>query len=548
MKVDLIITGRIATLAGSGGFGWVEAIAVAGGRVVLAGDRPTVEREATSVANRLDLPPDRVAIPGLSDGHMHLADLALSADEVDLAGSPTLDDGLARIASAHRSADPDAWLEGHGWDAVRWAGWPLASDLERIAPGRRVALWSHDHHSVWASPSALEAAGVTAATPDPPGGVIRRLDDGSPAGCLQESAASIVLRVVPSPTPERMDAALVAACRDLLSYGLVAVHDPGEVSSDVDLSGGFAGYERLAAAGRLPIRVHASVRPESLELAIARELRSGQPLGDDRSRAIVGWVKIFADGTLGARTARMLRPYERDDASGEPPGAGLGVDVTAPDEVERVVARAAERGISGEIHAIGDAANRRALTVLAPTSGRTPLMPRVEHAQLIDPADLPRFARAGVAACVMPRDIRADRGNAYRFWGRARTENGSYAFGSLVRSGAVVMFGTDAPVESPDPWPAIASAVTRRDPAWAETEPAFVSAEAMPLARALRSACVDAAVAAGEPDRGRLTVGQRADIAVIPAAALVEPVDPRGALETVRPTVVLLDGESAFEA
>lgn len=547
MRADLLITGRIAALAGDAGFGWVEALAIAGGRVVLAGARADLEREVTTVRRRIDLPPDQVGLPGLTDAHIHLADLALSADEVDLADAATLDEGLARVAAAHAAAGPDAWLEGHGWDAVRWGGWPTAAALEDLAPGRRVALWSHDHHAVWASPAGLRAAGVTAATPDPPGGVVRRLADGSPEGCLHESAASLVLRFVPSPDPDRLDAALLRACGELLALGLTAVHDPGEVSSDVDLSGGFASYARLGGEGRLPIRVHASVRPESLELAIARGLRSGEPLGGEGSRARVGWIKLFADGTLGARTARMLAPYEPDPVRGEPPGGPLGVHVTEPAEVDRVVRRAAGAGIAPQIHAIGDGAARTSLAALEDLVGRTRLMPRIEHAQLLAPSDLGRFAAAGIAACVQPRDIRADADNAWRFWGRERVEGGAYAYGSLARSGAVVVFGTDAPVESPDPWPAVASAVTRRDPGWPPDRPPFVPGEAMTLDRAIRAACLDAAIAAGESDRGRLLPGFRADLVVVPAASLAEPITADGPLETTRPGLVLVDGEVALE-
>lgn len=549
MNVDLLVTGRIASLAGGEGFGWVEALAISGGRVVLAGRRADVEAAVGTAHRRLDLPPDRAVLPGLTDAHLHLADLARAAEEVDLASAGTLEEGLRRIGDAHAATpDPDAWLTGHGWDAVRWGGWPTAADLERVAPGRRVALWSHDHHAIWASARAIRDAGLDARSDDPPGGVIRRLDDGRPAGCLHERAASLVLRLIPPPSPEQLEGALVRACRELLGLGLVAVHDPGEVSSDTTLSGGFAACARLAAAARLPLRVHLSVRAESLELALERGLRSGAPLGGLESRARVGWLKLFADGTLGARTARLLAPYEPAPGAGEPPGGPLGVEVTPPDEVARLVARAAAGGIASQVHAIGDGAVRASLDALAPVAGRTPLRPRIEHAQLIDPADLPRFAGAGIAACVQPRDIRADAANAYRFWGAGRVERGAYAYGSLVRSGALVAFGTDAPVEPPDPWPAIASAVSRRAPEWAASEPPFVPAEALTLAQAIRAACLGPALAAGETERGRLTPGCRADLIVVPAAALEEPVDPRGALETTRPELVLLDGEVVHEA
>jgi len=549
MNVDLLVTGRIASLTGGEGLGWVEALAISGGRVVLAGRRVEVEAAVGAVQRRLDLPPDRAVLPGLTDAHLHLADFARAGEEVDLATARTLEEGLRRIGEAHAALpDPEGWLTGRGWDAVRWGGWPTAAALERVAPGRRVALWSHDHHAIWASERALREAGLDARSDDPPGGVIRRLEDGQPAGCLHERAAALVLRLVPPPSPERLDGALVRACRELLALGLVAVHDPGEVLSDATLSGGFAACGRLAAAGRLPLRVHVSVRAESLELALERGVRSGTPLGGPESRARVGWLKLFADGTLGARTARLLAPYEPTADAGEPPGGPLGVEVTPPGELVRLVGRAAAGGLASQVHAIGDGAVRTSLDALAPVAGRTALRPRVEHAQLIDRADLPRFAAAGIAACVQPRDIRTDAPNAYRAWGAGRVERGGYAYRSLVRSGALVALGTDAPVEPPDPWPALATAVTRRAPEWAAGEPAFVPAEALTLAQALRAACLAPALIAGERDRGRLAPGCLADLVVVPSVALDEPVEPGGALETVRPELVLLEGEIVHEA
>ena len=173
-------------------------------------------------------------------------------------------------------------------------------------------------------------------------------------------------------------------------------------------------------------------------------------------------------------------------------------------------------------------------------------MPRLEHVQLLDPEDVPRFASAGIAASVQPVHLRADVEQARRAWGE-RAERSGYPLASIASLGGVLPFGTDAPVESIDPWPGIAIAVTRRDGSWPAGAAAFRPAEALTLERALRSACVDPAVSAGETDRGRLTVGQRADVLVIPAAAIDEPVEPGGPLATARPDLVLVDGEVVFE-
>src|SRR4051794_25428773 len=154
MPLDTLITGRIATLAGDGGFGWVEAIGIRDGRVAFAGSEVFLETRADPFTRRLRLAPDEVAIPGLTDAHLHLVQAAMATRQVGLESAGTLDEGLRRIRAAHEALPGPAWLEGHGWDSDRWGRWPTAADLEAVAPGRRVALWAHDHHALWASESA----------------------------------------------------------------------------------------------------------------------------------------------------------------------------------------------------------------------------------------------------------------------------------------------------------------------------------------------------------------------------------------------------------
>jgi hypothetical protein len=187
-----------------------------------------------------------------------------------------------------------------------------------------------------------------------------------------------------------------------------------------------------------------------------------------------------------------------------------------------------------------------ALEVLAPTTARVPLMPRLEHVQLLNPADRDSFRATGIAASVQPVHLGSDAAQARRLWGD-RAESHGYAWASIAATGAVLAFGTDAPVEPFDPWPGLALAVRREDPRWPAGTRPFGPHESLPLHRALRAACVDPVVTAGETDRGRLTVGQRADLVVIPAAALREPVEPGGALATARPRMVVMDGRVVFE-
>jgi hypothetical protein len=275
---------------------------------------------------------------------------------------------------------------------------------------------------------------------------------------------------------------------------------------------------------------------------MAMGYKSGDPLGDPAGRVRVGWIKLFADGTLGSRTAAMLAPFEPEPDRPDPPGGGLGIWVTSPERLAELASRAAENGIAAQIHAIGDAAARASLDALEPTVGRTPLMPRLEHVQLTDPADLPRFTRSGIAASVQPIHLRSDAAAARVAWGE-RAERSGYPWASLAASGALVPFGTDAPVEPWDPWPGLEIAVTRRDPTWPGDVAPFGPSEALSLERAVRAICLDAPLSAGETDRGRLTVGHRADLVVAPSAAMTEPVDVGGPLGRVRPLLVLVDGE-----
>ncbi len=539
-RADLMVVGQVATLAGGSGLAIVEAIAIAGGRVVAAGSRDDVEGLAGPGTRTIALAPDEVAVPGLTDAHLHLADAAISEQDVDLADAPTLEEGIRLVAAAHLALeDREAWIEGAGWGVDRWAGWPTADDLEGVAPGRRVALWAHDHHALWVSQAALAAAGVTEAIGDPAGGMIRRDLDGRPTGVLHETAARLVTIHIPLPTAEALEDPIERLAGRLLALGVVAVHDPGGLSPFDELPAAFTAYARLSDRGRLGIRVHACLREEQLDAGIAAGIRSGDPLGDPNGRATVGWLKLFADGTLGSRTAAMLEPFAWDGADDR------GLWLTEPGRLAQLASRAAEHGLATQIHAIGDAAVRAALDALTPTAGRTELVPRVEHVQLVDPGDLTRFAAAGIAASVQPVHLRSDADQARRLW-HERGERFGYPWRSLAESGALLPFGTDAPVERIDPWPGLAMAIARDDSSW-ETGRPFGPAEALTVDRALRAQCLDAALSAGEKDRGRLVPGHRADLAVIPAAALRVPVEPGGPLATAGPRLVLVDGQVVHE-
>ena len=547
MPLETLITGRIATLSGDKGFGWVEAIGIRDGRIAFAGSEIFLETRADPFTQRIRLEPDQVAIPGLTDAHLHLAQAAIAKRQVDLTDAPTLDDGLARLRAAHEALPPDAWLEGHGWDSDRWGGWPTADQLETVAPGRRAALWAHDHHALWASHAALATADFGA--DDPPGGVVRRAPDGTPEGVLYEAATRLVTIHVPPLSPgrprrRRSSRSGRSSCRS----GVVACHDPGGVAPDPDLAYSFPVYARLAESGRLPLRVHACLRDDALAAAIERGLPKRGAARRRPDRPGEGRLAEVLRRRL-ARVAHRRAPCRhraggRSTAPARPPPRRL------DDRARRCSpssSRAASAGgIATQIHAIGDAAVRAALDVLTPGAKAAPLMPRIEHVQMLHPDDRGRFAAAGIAASVQPVHLGSDAAQARKLWGD-RAESTAYTWKSIADTGAVMPFGTDAPVESYDPWPGLALAVRREDPRWPAGTPVYAEEQSLTLDRALRAACIDPAVSARETDRGRLIVGQRADVVVIPAAAIDEPVTPGGPLSTTRPAMVLLDGEVVFE-
>ena len=549
MPLDTLVTGRIATLAGDAGLGWVEAVGIRGRHVAFAGSAIELETRADPHTRRIELGPGEIAVPGLTDAHLHVAEAAIEATLLDLEPAASLEDGLARVTERHaRLADPEAWLVGQGWDSDRWGGWPTAEALEAAAPGRRVALWAHDHHALWVSAAALRSTGIDRFEGNPAGGIVRRDEAGRPGGVLHETAARLVSKEIPPPGADEIAAAIPALVKRLLAVGVTGAHDPAQLAADADLSRAFAAYRSLDERGDLALRIHACIREEALTVAAERGLRTGSSLSDaDPSRVTFGWLKLFADGTVGSRTAALLEPLQPEPDRPVAAGQERGVWFTEPAELAALAARAAGQGITTIIHAIGDAAVRGALDALEPTAGKTPYMPRLEHIQLATPEDRARFGPLGIAASVQPVHLRSDAAVARRTWG-VRAEANGYPLRSLLEAGAVVAFGTDAPVEPVDPWPGIAMAILRLDAGWPEGTERFGPQEALTLSEALRCATVAPAVTTREPDRGRLTPGMLADLTVLPAA-------PRDAIEAVRdgivevrPRLTMLDGEVVFEA
>jgi predicted amidohydrolase YtcJ len=349
--------------------------------------------------------------------------------------------------------------------------------------------------------------------------------------------------VLPMPRADEVARTVKALGRRLLDLGVVGAHDPRYLAPD-PTNTAYEMFQGLADAGELPFRVHVGVRQEGLDDAIERGYRSGMALGGatgrEGGRLTMGWLKLFADGTLASRTAALLDPVEGTD--------DRGFFTTPPDEMQALVTKAAAAGIATKIHAIGDRAVRTALDILGPTASNVALMPRLEHVQLCHPDDRARFGALGVAASVQPVHIREDAETARRDWGDRAEANG-YTWRSLLDAGAVVAFGTDAPVEPIDPWPGIAMAVLRRDPSWGPDAAPYGPDEAFTLEQALRAATVGPHQTTKDPLGGRLVPGSRADLVVLPAAPResADAAERAAAFAEVRPRMVLVDGETVVE-
>jgi predicted amidohydrolase YtcJ len=535
---DLIITGRIATLATESGWGWESGVAVTNGRIMAVGDESDLEVLAAPGTKRMRVPDGHIVLPGMTDAHLHLMTLILAETQIDL-NRLDLAGALAAIRAAHAArlaaGDSEGWLQGHGWSMHDLGGWPDAEMLERVAPGRPIALYAHDHHARWVSNAAMRLSGIDGTRGDGAGTLVRRDEQGHPTGVLHESASAIVDEVIPDPSHADLVAGLASVAQRLLGLGVTGCHDPGELNDDRTMKRGPLFYRDIAAAGGLPLRVHGSIRAPQLELAIELAWRSGERVG----RYTAGWLKLFSDGSLGSRSAALLEPYL--DAIEHPPTGGpTGMVVTDSDELRELLLAAGAAGITGQVHAIGDAAVRMALDVFAGIrEEESPLMRRIEHAQLVDPADQARFGELRVAASVQPVHLRSDAVQERAAWG-VRAEQ-SFPLRALVEGGALIPFGTDSPVEPPDPWPNIAVAMARRDPFDGDAVPVGID-HAISVERAIRAACLDPALVSGRSDLGRLLPGYIADLIVVPALVADDEPDP-AELASVRPLATMIDGE-----
>jgi hypothetical protein len=430
------------------------------GRFVAVGDAAVAEAAAREAAARgavletVDAAGRRLT-PGLVDAHVHVGLAAERALTLELARDEAPEIALARIATAHAALPPGAWLVGGGQRDADWRPKADRAALDRVVGDRPACLSTYDAHGAWVSSAALAQAGVTRATPDPPGGRIGRDAAGEPDGRLYENATTLVRGIIPPPDRARLAVAAHGVMTRAAACGVTFVHG-FETGSGWDLLAG------LRAEGRLPQRVAVAFMTGALAAggdALDADLPAAARLAAEADGRLFPFaLKGFLDGTLGQATAHLLAPA--DD------GSGVGFATLDAAGLAALGAAARGRGWSLALHAIGDAAVRAALDGFAawPAAERSRLRPRIEHVQLVADDDVPRFAALGVIASMQPSHCVGDRLLAQARWG-VRDERGGYAWRRLLAAGAALAFGSDAPIEPLDPRAGLAAAVRGGDPA-----------------------------------------------------------------------------------
>ena len=420
-----------------------SAILIAGGRIIAAGGKDQLEALSHGRVEKQDMQGHTI-LPGLTDAHLHIQYYALALGRIDCE-TKTKDECLRRVAERARNAKPGEWILGHGWNHNEWSAGgelPSAAELDAVAPDNPVYLTAKSLHAAWANTAAMTLANITGDTPNPKDGVIQRDSSGRANGALLETAMMLVDEKVPEPSVTEVANAIEAAQPILWKMGLTGIHD-------FDRRDAFLALQQLHGRGKLRLRVNKNLPLDSLEHAFELGLRTG--FGDEW--LWIGSVKGFMDGALGPHTAAMFQPYLNDDQN-------RGILNMDGEELFEHCRHAADVGLSMTVHAIGDRANHEVLNAYEQIrkyeteNGLPHLRHRIEHVQILHPDDADRLARLNVIASMQPIHAPSDMSAADRFWGGRSAL--AYAWRTQLDHGAHLAFGSDAPVESPNPFLGVA--------------------------------------------------------------------------------------------
>ena len=512
-----------------------EAVAVRGNRIVAVGSNADVRALVGPKTRVMDLA-GRTVIPGFDDSHAHLLGIGFARLDVDLVGTRSFGEVVDRVAQAVKTRRPGEWIRGRGWHEGKWAapapgavrGFPTHEALTAVSPDNPVVLGRADGHAVLANAKAMAVKGVSAETKPPAGGEIIRTSAGEVTGVFVDNAEGLV--EPPERATEEIRRALDLAMEECLAKGVTSLTDAG---ASVDVIGL---YEETAAAGRLRTRLYVMAAGLETMKALGRP-RTGLGGGMLTVRA----AKLYADGALGSRGAALLEPYSDD------PG-NSGLLVTPPGGILEAARFALAHGFQVGTHAIGDRANRIVLdayeTAFRESPGAKDPRFRVEHAQILDAADIPRFGRLGVLAAMQGIHCPSDRPWAATRLGDARVAEGAYVWRKLLDTGARILNGTDAPVEDLSPIQSFHASVTRQD-ASGHPPGGFDADQKLTRAEALRTMTLDAAFGSfAEKEKGTIEKGKLADLVVLSQDILSVPDD---ALMKTEVLATIVDGKVLYE-
>ncbi|HWK35751.1 amidohydrolase [Sphingomonas sp.] len=444
----------------------------------------------------------RVAIPGMIDAHGHVMDLGFRAMSLDLFETTSLAGALDRLRAYAAANTTRAWLIGGGWNQEVWqlGRFPTAAELDAVVADKPVWLQRADGHAGWANGAAMRAAGITAKTADPPGGRIERLANGQPSGVFVDAAMALIEAKLPPPTPIDRNVAFLKAQEQLLSLGITATADMGTSVDD------WLVYRRMGDGGYLRVRIMAYGGGVETALKVGGTGPTPWLYGD---RLRMGGIKLYSDGALGSRGAWLKAPYA--DAPGN---SGLGF--LKDDQLLNLMSRGAMDGFQIAVHAIGDHANLQVLDAIEELSAtyKGDRRWRVEHAQIVDPADIAKFGQHGIIASMQPVHESSDWRMAEARLGPARL-GGAYAWATMEKLGTRLAFGSDYPVENPNPFVGWAVAITRED-AQGQPPGGWRPEEKVSREAAWKAFTSDAAYAGFADDRfGTLAPGLRADFIIV---------------------------------
>lgn len=484
-----------------------EAVAIRGDKIVLVGRNADANRLVGPNTKVVDLRGAAV-FPGFTDAHMHLSGVGNREMSLNLEGTTSLDDFLARVKARVDSARPGQWVTGRGWIETFWKPpvFPTRQDLDRIAPNHPVVLTRADGHASIANSAALRLAGITRTTPAPAGGAINKDSDGEPTGMLIDRAQGLVRRLVPNPTPDEQDQEILKGVERSVMLGWTQIQDAHGSWAEVDR------LRRLYGDGKIKIRIYKAISGPGPDAD--RLIAQGASLGEFNNRLTVRVIKVVMDGALGSRGAALLAPYSDDART-------TGLITTDTVALKPMLVGALRNGIQVETHAIGDRGNRLTLDFYesamqqVPADQRKVAEPRWrdEHSQIVAVSDIPRFKRLGVIASMQPSHAIGDLYFAPARLGMDRL-NGAYAWQTLIKQGVPIAGGSDAPVERGEPLIEFYAAVARKDLQGRSGE-GWHPEEKMTRDQALKAFTVWAAFAAFEEGvRGTLEPGKLADLTV----------------------------------